>query len=299
MMNDYEDVADDNLTDDMIEDPEEDTLEDTEVETEGYDDELEEEADQEPDEDGQPEEVDPTEQRVRLSDGTEVSVKELMDGHLRQEDYTRKTQQVAQERKSVEEARSVVEQRLQMTTQTLSNLQNYIKMILPEQPRLSDFGGDHNQYNEAMSLYQAAFSELHDVQAMAGQLQSAQQQFSQEDLARAIADRDASLATQRPELADPARKAAFIDGIKGAVEAVGLDPTLVDQTSDPAILFLGELAAEGLKARQNRKKALSTKRVAKGKSKARPSGGLGMSAADRAALLESGDIAAIARNFDF
>jgi hypothetical protein len=87
-----------------------------EVETEGL------EADQQFDEDGNPIDPEPDEdEEVELDEGLKVKVpksaaaklKELREGSLRQADYTRKTQELADQRKAVEVERETVQQATQ------------------------------------------------------------------------------------------------------------------------------------------------------------------------------------------
>lgn len=86
--------------------PESDDEDGDEPDSESEDEEGDEEEPSDEDEGGgeQPESVElDTESSYQLSDGTEVTGQELADGYLRQSDYTRKTQAVAQQRKKLEQ----------------------------------------------------------------------------------------------------------------------------------------------------------------------------------------------------
>lgn len=72
--------------------------------------------------DEQPESVElDTESSYTLSDGTEVTGQELADGYLRQADYTRKTQAVAQQRKKLEQRENDITEWLQQVRENPSN----------------------------------------------------------------------------------------------------------------------------------------------------------------------------------
>lgn len=77
-----------------------------EIQTDGTDNQPT--AEPELDENGKPKETveqpKPEEDLIDLPDGTKVSPKELISGYLRQSDYTKKTQEVAEERKTLREA---------------------------------------------------------------------------------------------------------------------------------------------------------------------------------------------------
>jgi len=67
-------------------------------------------------------------------DGEELTVEELKNGHLRQRDYTRKTQELAEIRKSMEAELAEVEQERQMYAQGLPLLVQRIQALAIEEP---------------------------------------------------------------------------------------------------------------------------------------------------------------------
>ena len=117
------------------EETEAETEEETEEETEAEDTpeegitEAEEDAEEETEE--QAEEETPkyvTEGLVEI-DGEDVDIQELKQGHLRQQDYTRKTQQVAEDRKAAEQQRQQYESQLNaLSVAAGTNLNRYSHM---------------------------------------------------------------------------------------------------------------------------------------------------------------------------
>ena len=91
------------------------------------DSESDEEAEPDEDED-QPEEI------VVELDGKQVTVDELKKGYLRQSDYTRKTQQVAEERKSLEAELSVIREERSQYEQLLPALQQQLHAMANQEP---------------------------------------------------------------------------------------------------------------------------------------------------------------------
>jgi len=103
---------------DPVEAPEEPVVTDVEPEEpteveEPADDETDAAEDEDEDGDDTEDEPQPTEvaddEVVTLSDGTELTGKELREGYLRQADYTRKTQELAEQRREHEDLRDRVE----------------------------------------------------------------------------------------------------------------------------------------------------------------------------------------------
>lgn len=87
--------------DDLEEDLEDEELDDEEDE-EDDDGEGDEESEESEDDDGDPLELD--DEDVLIVDGEEVTFQEIREGNLREADYTKKTQELADERREVEEA---------------------------------------------------------------------------------------------------------------------------------------------------------------------------------------------------
>lgn len=114
------------------EEAEVETEEESEEETEAEEtQEGETEADEEAAEETEEETEEPkyvTEGLVEI-DGEEVDIQELKQGHLRQQDYTRKTQQVAEDRKAAEQQRQEYESQLNaLSVASGTNLSRYTHM---------------------------------------------------------------------------------------------------------------------------------------------------------------------------
>lgn len=110
--------------------------EDDESESEDEGDEDDEEDDEddsdEDDDKSEPKELDPeTKVKVKVNgEESEVTLKELRDGYSRTQDYTRKTQQAAQERRELEAQREEVLQQRQQWSQLLENLKPRVEAQL-------------------------------------------------------------------------------------------------------------------------------------------------------------------------
>ena len=69
-------------------------------------------------------------------DGQEVEVtqEELVNGYSRQQDYTRKTQELSQQRKTIEQQQAELEQRDAIYSQLLPKMEAQLKGVLGEEP---------------------------------------------------------------------------------------------------------------------------------------------------------------------
>ena len=116
------------------EETEAETEEETEEETEAEEaqegeTEAEEEAEAETEEEAEEETPKYVTEGLVQIDGEDVDIQELKQGHLRQQDYTRKTQQVAEDRKAAEQQRQQYESQLHaLSVASGTNLDRYAHM---------------------------------------------------------------------------------------------------------------------------------------------------------------------------
>ena len=112
------------------EETEAETEEETEEETEAEEaQEGETEADEEAAEESEEETPKYVTEGLVEIDGEDVDIQELKQGHLRQQDYTRKTQQVAEDRKAAEQQRQEYESQLNaLSVASGTNLSRYTHM---------------------------------------------------------------------------------------------------------------------------------------------------------------------------
>jgi len=133
--------------------------------------------------------AEPVKFRFKLSDGTEVEATpdELSKSYLRQADYTRKTQEIANQRKALEqEAAALREQRAQ-EIQTLQVAQQVLRQHVPPPPDPAMAQTDPVGYVQAMAAHNAAMQQYQKIaqqqQAVAEQSQAEQAMMLQQHLA--------------------------------------------------------------------------------------------------------------------
>ena len=166
VIEDDSEFVEDEIDQEIIDELEEDEFEEEEVEEEQTD--VEEEA--------------PQLQTFTVKvDGQEVEVtqEELVNGYSRQQDYTRKTQELSQQRKTIEQQQAELEQRDAIYSQLLPKMEAQLKGVLGEEPdwqRL--YEDDPVGYVREKQLWDEQNQKLEAVQAEQQRLQ--QESFAEQ-----------------------------------------------------------------------------------------------------------------------
>lgn len=147
--------------------------------------------------------------RVRLPDGTEATVSELINGNLRNADATRKWQEAADLRRQAEAESASLKQHQQQLSEQRDYVASLIQSIIPEMPGPELLEKDSKEYwtqRAAAEQWQNHLAYLNEQKQRDEQARQAEtQQQVKERLAR---EWTAALA-KIPELSDPQRLEAF------------------------------------------------------------------------------------------
>lgn len=248
-------VADDTDGDDFAEDHAYDTLDDA-IAALADDDEGAASTDQaDPDEGEDVESDDPGAHKIILTDGTEITLKELEDGNLRMSDYTRKTTEIAKEREALAAMREQYTSRQQSLETAFHNFQQYIGKLIPAEPPLSLAQQNPGEYQYQMALRQAAMSELGQVLQMQDSARQEAVQADEAEIARYKQSEEAALVKAMPALKDPARLAKFYDDNRAFAVEMGAPEELVDQPQPAYVHHMLHYARIGKRAEHNRQNA--------------------------------------------
>jgi hypothetical protein len=189
---------------------EEDELpEDAELEEDEAEEEYESDEDDEFDDEEQTEVEDdleqPTSYTVKI-DGEEVAVtlEELQSGYSRQQDYTRKTQELAQQRKAIEQAQQELAQRDAIYAQLLPKLEAQLSGELANEPDWNRlYEDDPVGYVREKQLWDEKKEKLKATQAEQQRLQQENAQKQQEQLAKFVEYGQQKLLEIVPEWKNP------------------------------------------------------------------------------------------------
>jgi len=214
---------------------------------------AEEEQDEEPDAAAEaPEETEPVSTApIRLSDGTTLTLEEVEKGYLRQADYTRKTQAVAEQRKAQEtEFEAVRAERQQYATQ-LQMLAEVLASQGPDAPPPELRQTDPAEYAARMADVMAHQQHLATVAAK-------QQQVQSQVAADQAAKQAQYLAAERERLLDVVpewRDQAIATRDLQALRAVGAEYGFSDQELDSVADHRALLLLRDAKAWRDHRKA--------------------------------------------
>ena len=179
--------------------------------------------------------------RVKLADGTEIPVVDLIKGRMLQQDYTRKTQEVANERKTVQ---ADVERMQRITTQFVEHLTN----LVPDPPSPELLYSDPVKAFQQQQIHERAMSQVQKLIEMGNAPKEIGGAMSEADDRRRIQETDQRLIEMFPEAANGATRVAFVNGIQSAASDLGFSAEELSSVRDPRIFALAHWARKGMEA---------------------------------------------------
>lgn len=238
-------------------DPEEDTEEaPEEMETDSEDEteaegQPEDAAETDPeDADDQPEEGDTPPEEIELPNGEKVTRDELTKGYLRQQDYTRKTQEVAERRKALDAGT----QKLNGITEAFIN---HVVSLMPNEPDPVLATRDPNKYTAQKAQYDAAVTQVQKLIEVGNEAKTVADGLSEEDRRTLVQEENTKLAQLFPETGEKAGRDKFFSEAAEAAMDLGFSPKELSATTDHRLFALAKWAHAGMKAEKARKAAKS------------------------------------------
>lgn len=141
--------------------------------------------------------------KVRLEDGTVVTVGELTRNNLFQADYTRKTQEVAETRKRVEAKEAELDGFAGQLQQQRDFLLHVAQQVLPQKPDPSMIDEDIIGYQRAMAEYDAKMQMIGGINQQIASVQQQQQAIMQQRSQERLHQEAEKIALEMPELKNP------------------------------------------------------------------------------------------------
>jgi len=185
---------------------------------------------------------------VRLEDGTETTLGELKRGSMLQADYTRKTQELADQRKATQEAYDkVVNDYIPGIVERLKVASELIQFVQPQPPSRDLRYSDPTEFQLQMDEYREAMA---DYEQRVAAIQQGLQQT--DDIKGTKTGMDLTEARRQlreaiPELNDKDKAPSVVNGIAEAAQAVGFTAEEIGAWQDPRIARLAHLAARARK----------------------------------------------------
>lgn len=225
-------------------DPEEDT---EEPETEGTADEETAEpegegADEDADEHAEPEGK-PEVALVTLADGTKVTHDELVKGYTRQADYTRKQQEVSNER-------NLLKANAERLTGITNAFTDHLLSLLPPEPDVGLATSNPAKYTAMMAQYNASVSQIQKLIQLGEQPKRVNDEMRKAEFDRLKADEQTKLVQHLPETGTMEGKRKFFADLREVADEIGFTSAELEGVIDHRVFRLAALAREGLAARK-------------------------------------------------
>lgn len=195
-------------------------------------------------------------------DGTEkqLPVKELARGYLAQADYTRKTQELAEQRKSVEGELQSAKQDRQQYAQLVPLLKQQLMQSLPQEPDRALLEADPIEYLKRKTEYDHHLQRINGAQQEMGRIGQLQAEEQARHLRKIVEEGQTKLRDAIPEWKDDKR---WNDDRKAiaqyAINDVGYTPEEVGQAVDHRAILVMRKAMLYDKLMANKPKPVAPK----------------------------------------
>lgn len=170
--------------------------------------------------------------KVRLEDGTFISVAELKRNNLYQRDYSRKTAEVSEQRKALEAKTAEYKQLESEIARQRELVQTFAQRIVPKKPDISMLDIDPVGYLQAQHDYESQVRELNELsQHEQARRQREQAETAEQANARRLEEAQ-KLQALMPELADPKKYEQFFTNTLQVMSKYGYSAEEVSAAED-------------------------------------------------------------------
>lgn len=179
--------------------------------------------------------------KVPMPDGSELTLAELRNGYLRQSDYTRKTTEAAELKRTVEAQASRIER-------TVNTFAEFLASRIPPAPDYNLSVTDPGRFVREKAAHEAAVAQVAQILEMGGEAKAATSQLSQVDQQKAIERENAALLSAFPETAKPEGRKAFFGAAVETAKALGYSDEEIKGVIDHRLFALSYWASKGMAA---------------------------------------------------
>ena len=185
---------------------------------------------------------------VRMEDGTQSTVEDLLKGNLRQSDYTRKMQALSTERQAFE----ADTQRFEGVTQAFID---HLSSMVPAEPNPSLALTNPNQYTAQKAQYDAAIAQVQKLIEIGSKPKEMASERMKEEHSRRVADENAKLAELFPKTATKAGRDQFWSDVSAVAREVGFNENELKNVIDHRVFALAHWAKVGMDSEKAKAKA--------------------------------------------
>ena len=198
-------------------------------------------APEEPAEPEEPEAPKPDPVTRTLPDGTQISADEAAKGYLRQADYTRKSQELAQQR----QAAQADLQRIQGITEAITD---HLTSLIPPAPDTALAMTNPQAYVAQKAQHDAAVAKVRELIEVGGKPKQIQDAWTAEQRQTVLAQENARLAERFPEVSTREGRDKFMGRAAEAAQANGFTMQDLQGVTDHRLFALAHWAAKGMEA---------------------------------------------------
>lgn len=167
--------------------------------------------------------------KVKLDDGTEMTVSDLIKGNLRERDYRQKTAEIAEQRRSYETRNTQIQQLEQQMAGDREFMVALLQSIMPQKPDPSMFSIDPMGYGEQKAYYDAR-KEQFDYLISQTQQADARKQTEETERLKTLRNSEWEATLDKmPELKDATRLNSFVREISHHGAEYGYTPQELSQ----------------------------------------------------------------------
>lgn len=185
---------------------------------------------------------------VKRADGTQTTVAELLKSEFRQADYTRKTQELSNDRKALEADLHRFEGISQAFIDHLSSM-------VPQEPSPALALTNPGKYTAEKAQYDAAVATVQKLIEIGSKPKEITDARTKEEHSKRIASENAKLADLYPETATKDGREKFFTDVAAAAAEVGFSQKEIASGIDHRLFALAKWAKIGMDADKARKEA--------------------------------------------
>lgn len=193
---------------------------------------------------------------VKMADGTTAKVSDLLQGNLRQADYTRKSQELATSRQAVEANL----QRIEGITEAFID---HLTKLVPEAPDHALALRDPNAYTRQLAQHQAAMAQVQSLVEIGSQPKQIKSAITAENQAAQLAEENRMLQDRFPAIATREGRDKFFSNAAAVANDMGFSNDELSKVTDHRIFAMAHYAKIGMDA-------VKTRDAAKAKLQAAP-----------------------------
>ena len=197
--------------------------------------------------------------KYRLADGTEVTLNEIEEwrkGNLRQSDYTRKMQAIADTRKDLESHQADITQKAQQFQQNVDFAIQVAQANLPEKPDVALRYSDPIAYMQETAEYEDRLEQLQHLMGAKQKHEEALSSQRQQAFRDWTESESKNLVERLPELKDPVKLTQFNAELAKGIERYGFTAKDLGSVYDHRLILLAKDAMAYQKLMDSKPKAI-------------------------------------------